>query len=140
MHPEGTGAPKKTVSKAIGKSRGGWTTKPHLVAAGACDIVTWRLTPGQCGDAPEGRRPIEAIGGPQEAGKAALLMDSACEGDATRELARQPGIVPVVPPNPQRREPWQFAKALYCRRNEASGCFADSKPGAAYSRAMTRPM
>ena len=68
--------------------------------------MTWSLTPGQAGNAPEGRKLIEAMGGPQEAGAVALLMDSAYEGDATRELAQQLGFVPVVPPNPQRKEPW----------------------------------
>ena len=42
------------------------------------------------------------MGGPQEAGEVALLMDSAYEGDETRELARQLGFVPVVPRNPKR--------------------------------------
>ena len=58
--------------------------------------MTWSLTPGQAADGPEGRRLIEAMGGPQEAGEVALLMDSAYEGDATRELAQQLGFVPVV--------------------------------------------
>ena len=53
VHPDGTG-----------KSRGGWTTKLHLVAAGACNVVTWSLTPGQAGDAPERRRLFAAMGGP----------------------------------------------------------------------------
>lgn len=48
------------------------------------------------------------MGGPQEAGEVVLLMDSACEGDATRELARQLSFVPVVPPNPQRKQPWSL--------------------------------
>ncbi len=34
------------------------------------------------------------------AGEVALLMDSADEGDARRELAQELGFVPVVPPNP----------------------------------------
>ena len=33
VHPDGTGAIKKNGPQAIGKSRGGWTTKIHLVAA-----------------------------------------------------------------------------------------------------------
>ena len=126
---------KKNAPQAIGKSRGGWSTKLHLVAAGACDVITWSLTAGQHGDAPEGRRLIEAMGGPQEAGEVALLMDSAYEGDATRELARQLGFVPVVPPNPKRREPWELDKALYRRRNEVERMFRRLK---AWRRVFTR--
>ena len=75
------------------------------------------------------------MGGPQEAGKVALLMDSAYEGDATRELAQQLGFVPVVPPNPQRREPWELDKALYRRRNEVERMFRRLK---AWRRVFTR--
>jgi len=103
VHPDGTGAPKKTVPRPSARAGGGWTTKLHLVAAGACDVITWSLTPGQTGDGPEGRKLIEAMGGPQEAGEVALLMDSAYEGSATQELAQHLSFVPVVPSNPKRR-------------------------------------
>ncbi len=85
--------------------------------------MTWSLTPGQAADGPEGRRLIEAMGGPQEAGEVALLMDSAYEGDATRELAEQLGFVVVVPPNPQRKQPWALDKLRYRRRNEVERLF-----------------
>ena len=75
------------------------------------------------------------MGGQQDAGEVALLMDSAYEGDATRELAQQLGFVPVVPPNPQRREPWELDKALYKRRNEVERMFRRLK---AWRRVFTR--
>ena len=75
------------------------------------------------------------MGGPQEAGEVALLMDSAYEGDATRELAQQLGFVPVVPPNPKRREPWELDKELYRRRNEVERMFRRLK---AWRRVFTR--
>ena len=92
------------------------------------------MTPGQAGDAPEGRQLIEAMG-PQEAGAVALLMDSAYEGDATRELAHAMGFVPVVPPSPKRREPWELDKALYRQRNEVERMFRRLK---AWRRVFTR--
>ena len=52
------------------------------------------------------------MGAQDEAAEVALLMDCAYEDNATRELARQMGFVPVVPPNPQRRQPWPLDKAL----------------------------
>ncbi len=40
VHPDGTGALKKNGAQAIGKSRGGWSTKIHMVAASArCAIL-----------------------------------------------------------------------------------------------------
>ncbi len=55
VHPDGTGARKKNGPQAIGKSRGGWTTKLHLVAADARTALTFSLSPGQAHDAPAGR-------------------------------------------------------------------------------------
>ena len=75
------------------------------------------------------------MGAPQEAGQIALLMDSAYEGDATRELAQQLGFVPVAPSNPQRRRPCKLDKALYRRRNEVERMFRRLK---AWRRVFTR--
>jgi transposase len=50
-------------------------------------------------------------------------MDRAYEGDATRALAQENGFLPVVPPNPGRKEPWEYDKVLYKRRNEVERLF-----------------
>ncbi len=97
--------------------------------------MTWSLTPGQAPDGPEGRVLIRAMGGPQEAGVVELLMDSAYEGQATRELAQQLGFVPVVPPNPRRKQPWVLNKRSYRRRNEVERLFRRLK---AWRRVFTR--
>ena len=52
-----------------------------------------------------------------------LLMDCAYEGDETRQLALDLGFIPVVPPHPQRAEPWRIKKAWYKRRNEIERLF-----------------
>ena len=62
-------------------------------------------------------------------------MDSAYQDDATRELAHQLGFVPVVPPSPQRCQPWALDKALYRRRNEVERLFRRLK---AWRRVFTR--
>ena len=46
VHPAGTGV-LKNVPQAIGKSRGGWTTKIHLVAAHARTAIAFCLSPGR---------------------------------------------------------------------------------------------
>src|SRR5271169_6072930 len=48
------GGSKKNGPQAIGKSRSGWTTKIHMVAADARTAITFALSPGQAHDAPEG--------------------------------------------------------------------------------------
>ena len=50
-------------------------------------------------------------------------MDRAYEGDATRQTARDVGLEPVVPPKRNRREPWDYDKKLYQRRNEVERFF-----------------
>ena len=64
-----------------------------------------------------------------------LLMDAAYEGEATRELTEQFGFVPVVPPNPQRKQPWALDKESYRRRNEVERLVRRLK---AWRRVFTR--
>jgi transposase len=52
-----------------------------------------------------------------------LLMDYAYEGNETRQLALDLGFIPIVPPNPQRVQPWRLKKELYPRRNEIERLF-----------------
>jgi len=96
VHPDGTGALKKNGPQSIGKSRGGWTTKIHLVAADARTAVTFSLSPGQAHDAPAGRALLSRLGPPDR--PLHLLMDRAYEGNETRQLALDLGFIPVVPP------------------------------------------
>ncbi|MEQ1848740.1 MAG: IS5 family transposase [Nitrospira sp.] len=121
VHPDGTGAFKKNGPQAIGRSRGGWTTKIHLVAANARTALTFALSPGQAHDAPEGRTLLHRFG--QMPRPIHLLMDRAYEGDETRQLAVELGYVPVVPPKDNRRTPWDYDHALYKRRNEIERLF-----------------
>ncbi|MHB2007267.1 MAG: IS5 family transposase [Acidobacteriaceae bacterium] len=120
-HPDGTGAFKKNGPQAIGKSRGGWNTKIHLVAADARTAITFALSPGNAHDAPEGRELLQELG-PMPKGLP-MSMDRAYEGDETRQLALDLGMVPVVPPKSNRIEPWEYDRALYKKRNEIERLF-----------------
>ena len=124
---------KKNGPQAIGKSRGGWTTKLHLVAADARTAVTVSLSPGQAHDAPEGRKLLQRLGGPPV--PRALVMDRAYEGDETRQLAVALGFTPVVPPRQNRRAPWAYDRQLYKRRNEVERLFRRLK---GFRRLFTR--
>ena len=92
-----------------------------------------KLSPGQAGDAPAGRE-LLAAGGPVPAG-CLLIMDRAYQGDETLRLARQLGYTPVVPPNPQRLEPWAFDRLAYRQRNQIERLFRRLK---AYRRIFSR--
>ncbi len=105
----------------MGKSRGGWNTKIHLVAADERNEVTFALSPGEARDGPEGRRLLESLGPPEPGTK--LLMDRAYVGNPTRGLAVELGYEPVVPPLRSRKEPWEYDRELYKRRNEVERLF-----------------
>jgi hypothetical protein len=74
-----------------------------MVAASARCAIGFSLSPGQAGDAPEGREPLRSI--PQLPVFCHLLMDCAYEGNETRQLALDLGFIPIVPPNPRRVQP-----------------------------------
>ena len=95
--------------------------------------LMFSLTPGNCGDAPEGRRLLEKLGTQTET--RFLLMDGAYEGNATRNLAKELNFIPVTPPNPNRLNPWKLDKVRYRRRNEIERLFRRIK---SYRRIFTR--
>ena len=101
--PARRGGAEKRGPQAIGRSRGGLTTKLHVVAIDDYTPLALSLTPGQSGDAPAGRQLLEQLG--EQQGAPALLMDRAYEGDLTRELVAALRWLTVVPPMPQRSEP-----------------------------------
>ena len=70
------------LGRVHGKSRGGWTTKIHLVAAGPDCPLIFHLSPGNAHDGPEGRKLIERLKELLAPG-CKLLMDKAYCGSAT---------------------------------------------------------
>ncbi len=99
------GSVKKNGPQAIGESRGGWTTKLHIVAADARTAVDFSLSPGQAHDGPEGRKLLKQMDRPDT--PRALMMDRAYEGDKTREQAVALGYEPVVLPKRNRVDLWE---------------------------------
>ena len=92
-----------------------------MVAANARTAITFALSPGQASDAVEGRKLLGGIG-PLPT-PLHLVMDGAYEENQTLQLALDFGFIPVVPPRPNRLEPWQYDKAMYRRRNEIERLF-----------------
>ena len=62
-------------------------------------------------------------------------MDRAYEGNETRQLALDLGMIPVVPPKRDRLNPWQYDRALYKKRNEIERLFRRLK---GYRRIFSR--
>jgi transposase len=119
--PRGDGRAPKNGPQAIGKSRGGWTTKIHLVAANERMALTFARSPGPAHDAPEGRKLL--AGWQRRPDGVPMVRDRAHEGDETRQLVLRLGFEPVVPPHPNRLHPWTYDRSLYRRRNEIERLF-----------------
>lgn len=92
-----------------------------MVAADARTAITFALSPGQASDTIEGRKLLGGIG-PLPA-PLHLVMDRAYEDNETLQLALDFGFIPVVPPRPQRLNPWQYDRVMYRRRNEIERLF-----------------
>ena len=56
-------------------------------------------------------------------GSLPLIMDRAYEGNETRQLVLELGMIPVVPPKSNRIDPWNYDRALYRKRNEIERLF-----------------
>ena len=133
VHPGRHRRFKKNGPQAIGKSRGGWTTKIHLVAADARTAITFALSPGQASDAVDGRDLLGGIG-PLPA-PLHLLMDGAYDDNQTLQLALDFGFIPVVPPRPNRLIPGNSTELCTANATRSRGSSADSKASAESSPA-----
>ena len=94
--------------------------------------IIFSLSGGEKHDAPEGRKLIKRLKVNKPCN---LLIDRAYEDDQTRALALQQGFTPIVPPKKNRREPWDYDKELYKRRNEVERLFRRIKR---FRRVFTR--
>ncbi len=90
-----------------------------LVADERTPVIIGR-SPGQTGDAPAGRELLRRLG--PVSGGPALIMDRADHGNETRQLARDLGYRPVVPPPSYGNPAWTYDREFFRRRNEVERC------------------
>ncbi|TWD17667.1 transposase [Streptomyces sp. T12] len=123
---------------AIGRSRGGLTTKIHLASDAHCRPLAFVLTAGQAGDAPVFAHVMARLRVPRQRGRArtrpdVVLADKAYSSRAIREHLRKRGILAVIPvPADQRGHrlrrgsqggrPPAFDREAYKQRNTVERC------------------
>jgi transposase len=110
--PLGGGRKRGDQIQAIGRSRGGRTTKIHAVADGRGRPIAFEITPGQRGDA---RGAIALLAPLPNA--ALCAADAAYDSKAIRRFLAERGTLPVIPNNPTRKNPHPFNPKLYRERN-----------------------
>jgi transposase len=108
--------------QAIGRSRGGRTTKIHAVADGGGRPIAFTLTPGQRGDAPVGADLLDGL-----PAAAACIADTAYDSDALRRRLIERGTRPVIPNHPTRKRPHPFDPEAYRLRNLIERAFCRLK-------------
>jgi transposase len=110
-HQHSAGAQKKHGAQAIGRSRGGLTTKIHALVDALGNPVEVRLSAGQDHDLTCAEPLIEAVS------PSALIADKAFDADAFIAALDDRAIAPVIPSKSNRKTPRPCDFALYRERN-----------------------
>jgi transposase len=97
------GVDEEPADHAVGRSRGGWTTKLHLACDQGQKPLAMVLTAGQHGDSPQFTRVLAGIRVPRPGGgrprtrPERVLADKAYSSRANREQLRRRGIAATIP-------------------------------------------
>jgi transposase len=99
--------------RALGRSRGGFTSKIHCLGDARGRPIAFDLTPGEAADC----KSYDALIDLPERAPGALLADKAYDSDAIRDDLKKRGIRAVIPPKSNRTKTIRYSKRLYRQRN-----------------------
>jgi transposase len=105
----------------LGRSRGGLTTKIHLLCNQLGEPLRFLLTGGQVNDCTQA---IALLG---ERKAEAVLADKGYDADAIVEHIEAMGAKAVIPPKSNRKQQREYDKDLYKKRNRIERCFSHLK-------------
>jgi transposase len=97
--------------QALGRSRGGLTTKIHGAISGLGLPAKVLLTPGQAADVGQAEELLE--GSPPEV----VIADEAYDSKALVDAIEARGAEAVIPPRSNRKEPREYDRERYKDRN-----------------------
>ncbi|WP_342111695.1 IS5-like element ISMra5 family transposase [Methylobacterium sp. SI9] len=109
-------------SQAIGRSRGGRTTKIHALTDRFCRPLAFLLTGGQAADCKAGALLLERLPACR-----IVLADKGYDSDAIRRQIEASGAAPNIPPKINRRWKPCFSPVLYRGRNAIERMFGRLK-------------
>ncbi len=95
----------------MGRSRGGLSTKIHMVTDAQGQPVRFALTGGQEADAPQA---IPLLTGIETEG---VIADKGYESNGILAFIQDQGAEAVIPPKSNRKDPWDYDRQLYRTRN-----------------------
>jgi transposase len=112
-HAHACGALRRTggqSSEALGRSRGGLTTKLHAVVSEGGELIRYLLTAGQVNDVTQAERLIQS-------GEGDIVADRAYDSDAVVEQIEALGVAAVIPSRSNRKLPRVIDREVYRQRN-----------------------
>ncbi|WP_458387133.1 IS5 family transposase [Rhizobium pisi] len=110
----GKGGPK---DQALGRSRGGLTTKIHMLADALGRPLRFIVTAGQVGDITQAPALLDGQSGD------AVLADKAYDSNALRQTIADMGAEAVIPSNRSRKIIIPHDEIAYINRNRIERCF-----------------
>jgi transposase len=120
---------KKKAEQALGKSRGGLTTKIHAVTDGLGRCIDFTLTEGQVHDSTQAKILL------QNKQPENVIADKAYDSDAIRSQVHMCGANAVIPPNASRVGKIEYDTYIYKERHLVENFFQFIKR---YRRVGTR--
>ena len=127
-HPHAAGALKRDGRQALGRSRGGFTTKLHAVVTERGELVRYVVTGGEVADITPARGLVRHR-------SFAVVADRAYDSDAFLAHVQELGARAVIPSRRNRREPPELNRAVYTFRNVGERWFGRIK---VFRRVATR--
>ena len=113
-HPCAAGAPHSQggqTEQALGRSRGGFSTKIHINVDGLGNPLRFRLTAGQRHDITQAQALIDGYDFDH------LIADKSYDADDFRDLIVNNGAIPVIPPRTNRQNLYDYDEHLYKERH-----------------------
>lgn len=131
-HPCAAGAPRKRgnqAQQALGRSRGGFSTKLHLTVEALGNSLRFLLTAGQCADSPQAQLLIADLFFER------LIADKAYDTNKLRNLLAALGAEAIIPSKANRKTQLDYDTHLYKERHLVE-CFINKLKY--YRRVFTR--
>ena len=109
----GGSSPKKggQAAQALGRSRGGFSTKIHVSVDGLGNPLRFILTGGQQHDITQAEELIAGYAGEH------VLADQGYDAQEFRQHILELGMMPVIPPRSNRKAPADYDRHLYRERH-----------------------
>ena len=118
----GRGKKSTAEREALGRSRGGFTTKIHIRCEGSGKLITFLLTPGQESDIAQAEKLMQRGAVPGRGGRPRLhpkrlVADKGYTSREFRRYLRQKHMRYTIPHRRNERHKGSFDKAMYRKRN-----------------------